>query len=182
MARTASWWSIGETLLAARDPRGWRPLVVGSLGDGYVFASETCALDIVGAQLIREVLPGEIIAVDSDGMRSFQAEPSESGASVRLRARVLCASRFSKVFGGSVDRSRRALGRQLAIECNLPRVLNWSSRYRTPPIPPRSATPRNPALPLRTGADSQSLRRANLHPADAGGARRQGEGEVQPGA
>ena len=65
---------IGETLLAARDPRGWRPLVVGALGDGFVFASETCALDIVGATLLREVLPGEIIAVDRDGMRSFQSE------------------------------------------------------------------------------------------------------------
>lgn len=106
---------IGETLLAARDPRGWRPLVVGSLGDGYVFASETCALDIVGATLIREVQPGEIIAVDREGMRAFQASP------VRRLYRcvfeyVYFARPDSYVFGGSVDRARRALGRQLAKE------------------------------------------------------------------
>ncbi|GMV09052.1 MAG TPA: amidophosphoribosyltransferase [Gemmatimonadaceae bacterium] len=106
---------IGETLLAARDPRGWRPLVIGSLGDGYVFASETCALDIVGASLIREVQPGEIIAVDRDGMRAFQASP------IRQLYRcvfehVYFARPDSYVFGGSVDRARRALGRQLAKE------------------------------------------------------------------
>ena len=107
--------AIGETLLAARDPRGWRPLVVGSLGDGYVFASETCALDIVGAQLIREVLPGEIIAVDSDGMRSFQAEPSRQLHRCVFE-HVYFARPDSYVFGGSVDRARRALGHQLAKE------------------------------------------------------------------
>ena len=57
---------IGETLLATRDPRGWRPLVIGQLGDSYVFASETCALDIIGATAIREVERGEIVAVDRE--------------------------------------------------------------------------------------------------------------------
>ena len=51
--------TIGDTLLAARDPRGWRPLVMGRLGDALVFASETCALDIVGATYERDVQPGE---------------------------------------------------------------------------------------------------------------------------
>src|SRR5687768_11893328 len=63
--------AVGDTLLAARDPRGWRPLVMGTLGDGTVFASETCALDIVGARYVREVAPGEIIAVDATGVRSI---------------------------------------------------------------------------------------------------------------
>src|SRR5437764_3200534 len=62
--------TIGDTLLAARDPRGWRPLVMGRLGDAPVFASETCALDIVGATYEREVQPGEIVAVDRDGGHS----------------------------------------------------------------------------------------------------------------
>jgi amidophosphoribosyltransferase len=62
---------VGSTLLAARDPRGWRPLVIGKLGDATIFASESCALDLLGATLIREVERGEIIAVDSDGMRSI---------------------------------------------------------------------------------------------------------------
>lgn len=106
---------IGETLMAARDPRGWRPLVVGSLGDGYVFASETCALDIVGATLIREVQPGEIIAVDKDGMRAFQATPARQLYRCVFE-HVYFARPDSYVFGGSVDRARRALGRQLAKE------------------------------------------------------------------
>ncbi|MBK6488742.1 MAG: amidophosphoribosyltransferase [Gemmatimonadetes bacterium] len=106
---------IGETLLAARDPRGWRPLVVGALGDGFVFASETCALDIVGATLLREVLPGEIIAVDRDGMRSFQSEtPRQLHRCVFEH--VYFARPDSYVFGGSVDRARRALGHRLADE------------------------------------------------------------------
>src|SRR5678815_185225 len=71
--------TIGDTLLAARDPRGWRPLVMGKLGDSYVFASESCALDIVGAETIREVERGEIVAVDRQGMRSSRPlAPKES--------------------------------------------------------------------------------------------------------
>src|SRR6476620_10400875 len=57
---------MGNTLLAARDPRGWRPLVMGKLGEATIFASESCALDLLGATLIREVERGEIIAVDAD--------------------------------------------------------------------------------------------------------------------
>ncbi|HET9776323.1 MAG TPA: class II glutamine amidotransferase, partial [Gemmatimonadaceae bacterium] len=55
---------VGNTLLAARDPRGWRPLVMGKLGDTTIFASESCALDLLGATLEREVERGEIVAVD----------------------------------------------------------------------------------------------------------------------
>src|SRR6185436_11782204 len=54
--------AIGDTLLAARDPRGWRPLAMGQLGDAVVFASETCALDIIGATYLRDVAPGEIVS------------------------------------------------------------------------------------------------------------------------
>ncbi len=106
---------INDTLLAARDPHGWRPLVMGRLGDGYVFASETCALDIVGATIEREVKPGEIVAVDRAGLRSLQLPP----APVLHRCvfeYVYFARPDSQVFGGSVDRARRALGRRLAVE------------------------------------------------------------------
>lgn len=105
---------IGSTLLAARDPRGWRPLVMGRLGDAWVFASETCALDIVGATVEREVLPGEIIAVDRDGVRSLQMPTLPLTRCVFEH--VYFARPDSYVFGGSVDRARRALGRQLARE------------------------------------------------------------------
>jgi amidophosphoribosyltransferase len=106
---------IGETLVAARDPRGWRPLVMGRIGDATVFASETCALDIVGATYVREVEPGEIIAVDRDGTRSINALPPAERRQCVFEF-VYFARPDSRVFGGSVDRARRALGRRLAIE------------------------------------------------------------------
>ncbi|MDE3150947.1 MAG: amidophosphoribosyltransferase [Gemmatimonadota bacterium] len=107
--------TIGRTLLAARDPRGWRPLVMGRLNGAVVFASETCALDIVGAVVEREVAPGEIVVVDDTGVQVIQA--------LEARAPKKCVFEYvyfarpdSMVFGASVSRARRALGRQLARE------------------------------------------------------------------
>jgi amidophosphoribosyltransferase len=111
--------TIGDTLLAARDPRGWRPLVLGRLGDAPVFASETCALDIVGATYEREVQPGEIIAVDRDGFRSTFPLPRREQKRCVFEY-VYFARPDSRVFGGSVDRARRALGRRLAKDCPAP--------------------------------------------------------------
>ncbi|HYN81040.1 MAG TPA: amidophosphoribosyltransferase [Gemmatimonadaceae bacterium] len=110
---------IGETLLATRDPRGWRPLVMGKLGDSTVFASETCALDIVGATVVREVERGEIVAVDADGTRSSFPLPKRESRQCVFEY-VYFARPDSRVFGGSVDRARRALGRRLARECPAP--------------------------------------------------------------
>ena len=107
--------AIGDTMLVARDPRGWRPLVLGRLGDAPVFASETCALDIVGAAYEREVEPGEIISVDSDGMRSSFPLPRRELRRCVFEY-VYFARPDSRVFGGSVDRARRELGRRLARE------------------------------------------------------------------
>lgn len=111
--------TIGTTMLAARDPRGWRPLVMGTLDGSPVFASETCALDIVGASVVREIAPGEILAVDATGTRSvFPFERKESRRCVFEY--VYFARPDSSIFGGSVDRARRALGRQLAREAPAP--------------------------------------------------------------
>ncbi len=111
--------TIGDTLLAARDPRGWRPLVMGKLGNSYVFASESCALDIVGAETIREVEQGEIIAVDRTGMRA--SRPLARKESRRCVFEFVYFARpDSRVFGRSVDRARRQLGRRLAQECPAP--------------------------------------------------------------
>ena len=104
---------VGRTLLAARDPRGWRPLVMGRLGDAIVFASESCALDLLGATIEREIQRGEIVAVDSDGVRSIS--PLEQKESRKCVFEFVYFSRpDSYVFGGSVDRARRELGRRLA--------------------------------------------------------------------
>ena len=75
-----------ETLYAARDPQGVRPLVLGRLERGWVVASETAALDIVGASFVREVAPGELIAIDAGGLRSTQLRPARAqGLPVRVR-------------------------------------------------------------------------------------------------
>ena len=75
-----------ETLYAARDPQGVRPLVLGRLERGWVVASETAALDIVGASYIREIEPGELIAVDEHGLRSSHfADAGAQGLPVRVR-------------------------------------------------------------------------------------------------
>jgi amidophosphoribosyltransferase len=110
---------LGDTMLAARDPRGWRPLVMGRLNGSPVFGSETCALDIVGAQYERDIQPGEIFAVDAEGERSiFPFEKMELKRCVFEH--VYFARPDSRIFGGSVDRARRALGRRLAQECPAP--------------------------------------------------------------
>ncbi|MCU0626570.1 MAG: amidophosphoribosyltransferase [Gemmatimonadaceae bacterium] len=107
--------TINDTLLVARDPRGWRPLVLGRLGEAIIAASETCALDIVGATLLREVQPGEIIAIEDGELRVLQAMAPQSLRKCVFE-HVYFARPDSQVFGHSVDRARRALGRQLARE------------------------------------------------------------------
>jgi amidophosphoribosyltransferase len=112
--------TIGDTLLAARDPRGWRPLSLGTLGDGYVFASETCALDIVGATHLRDVEPGEIVIIDNEGIRSIKI-PERVDLKRCVFEYVYFARPDSRIFdGGSVDHARRELGRQLGRECPAP--------------------------------------------------------------
>ncbi len=110
---------LGDTLLAARDPRGWRPLVMGRLNGAPVFASESCALDIVGATFERDVQAGEIIAIDDSGERSLF--PFERKSLHRcVFEHVYFARPDSRIFGGSVDRARRTLGQRLARECPAP--------------------------------------------------------------
>jgi amidophosphoribosyltransferase len=110
---------IDDVLLAARDPRGWRPLVAGRLGDGWVLASETCALDIVGAQYVRDIEPGEIVRVDDAGLASRRFGPTLPQHRCVFEY-VYFARPDSRIFGGSVDRARRALGRRLAREAPAP--------------------------------------------------------------
>ena len=111
--------AIGDTLLAVRDPRGWRPLAMGRLGDAVVFASETCARDIVGATFEREIEPGEIVSVNGSGVQSIHSLPAKELRRCVFEY-VYFARPDSRVFGGSVDRARRALGKQLAREFPAP--------------------------------------------------------------
>jgi len=110
---------MGETLLAARDPRGWRPLVMGRLNGSTVFASESCALDLLGAEVVREIERGEIVAVDSGGTRSISPLPKKESRKCVFEF-IYFSRPDSRVFGGSVDRARRELGKRLARECPAP--------------------------------------------------------------
>ncbi|PLX40577.1 MAG: amidophosphoribosyltransferase [Hyphomicrobiales bacterium] len=104
-----------KKLIGARDPLGIRPLVLGQLDGAYVLASETCALDIIGAKFLREVENGEVVVIDESGLKSHFPFP-------RVPARpcifeYIYFSRPDSILGGrSVYEVRRALGEQLAVE------------------------------------------------------------------
>ncbi|WP_372594041.1 amidophosphoribosyltransferase [Actinotalea sp.] len=103
-----------HTLYAARDPHGVRPLVLGRLERGWVVASETAALDIVGASLVREVEPGELIVIDSDGLRSTRFAPATPTGCVFEY--VYLARPDTTIAGRSVHAARVEMGRTLARE------------------------------------------------------------------
>ena len=103
-----------HTLYAARDPQGIRPLVLGRLERGWVVASETSALDIVGASFVREVEPGEFIAIDEDGLRSHRFAEARRAACVFEY--VYLARPDTAIHGRSVYESRVDMGRALARE------------------------------------------------------------------
>ncbi len=103
-----------STLYAARDPQGIRPLVLGRLDRGWVVASETAALDIVGASLVREIEPGELIAVDEAGLRTRRfAEAAPKGCVFEY---VYLARPDTTISGRNVHAARAEMGRQLARE------------------------------------------------------------------
>jgi amidophosphoribosyltransferase len=103
-----------QTLYAARDPHGFRPLVLGRLASGWAVASETAALDIVGARFVREIAPGELVCIDGRGVRSRTfAAPQPSGC---LFEYVYLARPDTTISGRGVHATRVAVGRKLAAE------------------------------------------------------------------
>lgn len=110
-----------QTLYAARDPQGVRPLVLGRLERGWVVASETAALDIVGASFVREVEPGELIVIDENGLRSTMfAKPKRAGCVFEYvyLARPDTAINGRNVYDARVDMGR-ALAREFPVEADL---------------------------------------------------------------
>lgn len=104
-----------DAVYGVRDPNGLRPLCIGSLDGGFVIASETCALQTIGAKFVREVLPGEIVRLDANGLSSVQG--------VTSHRRALCSFEYvyfarpdSLLEGQTIHSVRQKLGRQLAIE------------------------------------------------------------------
>ncbi|MCS1352016.1 amidophosphoribosyltransferase [Mechercharimyces sp. CAU 1602] len=108
----------GEKLIVAQDPHGLRPLSLGLLGDAYVFASETCAFDTVGATYVREVGPGEMLIVDSTGIRNERFAPAARRAVCSFEY-IYFARPDSDIEGINVHLARKRLGRQLALEATV---------------------------------------------------------------
>ena len=104
-------------IVAVRDSFGIRPLCFGKLNGGFVVASETCALDIIGAKFIREVKPGEMIVIDSKGLKSVQIE--KGNQKLDVFEYVYFARPDSVILGKSVDQVRQNLGKELAKEVNI---------------------------------------------------------------
>ncbi|HPQ60808.1 MAG TPA: amidophosphoribosyltransferase, partial [Syntrophales bacterium] len=104
-----------DKLVAARDPHGFRPLCLGRHGDAVLVASESCAFDILGAEYVRDVEPGEVVVIDGGGVRSLHLPPAGR--------RAFCVFEFiyfsrpdSIIFDEKVDKVRRKLGKKLALE------------------------------------------------------------------
>jgi amidophosphoribosyltransferase len=109
-----------DRMIAARDPLGFRPLVIGKFKDGasrnsYVFASETCVLDLIEAEYVREVEPGEIISLSPRGMESLKPFPPVPHAKCIFEY-IYFSRPDSNVYGRNVYQIRKELGRQLARE------------------------------------------------------------------
>ncbi len=104
-----------ESLIAVRDPHGFRPLALGRIGDTYVVCSETCAMDLIGAEYVREVEPGEVLVIGPSGLRSYMPFLPTPSAHC-IFEHVYFARPDSYVFGKSVNDVRTNLGRLLANE------------------------------------------------------------------
>lgn len=103
-------------MIAVRDARGFRPLCMGRLNGATVFASETCAFDLIGAEYVRDVAPGEVVLVDANGVQSFMPFAPRPTTHC-IFEHVYFSRPDSLVFGRSVNKSRHLLGRYLAREC-----------------------------------------------------------------
>ena len=103
-----------RALIGIRDPYGIRPLCLGRLGESYVLASESCALDAVGAEFVRDVRPGEVVVIDENGLRSFHV-PAPLQSRLCVFEFVYFARPDSVIDGVSVYAARKAAGRRLAM-------------------------------------------------------------------
>ncbi|MCC6233903.1 MAG: amidophosphoribosyltransferase [Verrucomicrobiales bacterium] len=105
-----------EELIGVRDPFGFRPLSIGRLNDSWVLASETCAFDLIGAKLERDVEPGEIVIINKEGIRSIKAFAEPRRRAICIFEYVYFARPDSTIDGRSVYGARVEMGRQLARE------------------------------------------------------------------
>ncbi len=107
-----------KSLIGFRDPLGFRPLCIGRLNDSYILSSETCALDLIQAEYLRDVGPGEVVVIDANGLRSFQAIESQRSSNCIFEF-IYFARPDSDIFGQNVYAFRKALGVALAKETSV---------------------------------------------------------------
>lgn len=103
-------------LIGARDPLGFRPLCIGQMGDSFLLASESCALDAVGAEFLRDVEPGEVVVIDENGLRSLRNYCHEGEKSLCVFEYIYFSRPDSVVDGSSVHIARLRAGSMLALE------------------------------------------------------------------
>ncbi len=105
-----------DAVYGIRDPMGVRPLCIGKLNGGWVIASETCALDQIGAEYLRDVEPGEVVSIDSNGLRTVSRRTSDSVRAPCVFEHIYMARADSRIEGRLVYNSRKAMGGELAKE------------------------------------------------------------------
>ncbi len=173
-----------DRIIVARDPHGFRPLAAGQMefsgGEvAHVFASETCAFDLIGAVYMNDVEPGEMVIVGPEGVTRERYAP-EQARSQCVFEHVYFSRPDSIVFGRPVQESREMLGRLLGARSARRRGCSGAGagfrRNRG------NRLCRRIGIAVPPGADSQSLCRADIHRAFAGHPRFRGEAEAQPGA
>jgi amidophosphoribosyltransferase len=106
-------------LIAARDPYGLRPFVIGKLGETWVAASETCALDLIGAEVVRDVEPGEVLLMNDEGLQTIAQLPKQMPKHCIFEY-IYFSRPDSRIYDGNVDKMRRKLGKTLADESPVP--------------------------------------------------------------
>jgi amidophosphoribosyltransferase len=104
-----------DKLLVASDPNGLRPLVMGKIGDGFVFSSESCAFESIGAEYVRDVQPGELLYLDADGMREDRYAEVERRATCAMEY-IYFARPDSDINTINIHSARKRMGKQLAME------------------------------------------------------------------
>jgi len=123
---------LDDILVGARDPFGWRPLCIGKLNGAYVLASETCALDLIQAEYVRDVEPGEVVFICKNDLESVKAM-SQDKHSLCIFEYIYFARPDSNIFGKNVYLTRRRLGKQLArehpLDCDLIMPIPDSGNY-----------------------------------------------------
>lgn len=124
---------LDNILIGARDPFGWRPLCIGKLESAYILASETCALDLIGAEYVREVEPGEVVFIEKNKITSLKPFPSNNRHALCIFEYIYFSRPDSNIFAQNVYLTRKRLGRELAKEypadCDLVMSIPDSGNY-----------------------------------------------------